>query len=251
MPGEGPRRSRSQSVPRPARDDPLSPREQLEQFAGSRRVRDWDPRAQSSEPILFPKLRIHFADLLSRFQGGQAIRTDGRSAWAHAQGFAATAMASYSSGPGSCPDSRVSAQLGTVTQLPVQPASPVLLTKSGPLGALDSLAQLNEATAPSYLFKNSHSSSSYPEGNFGGNQLLDGIVHHLLGPDRYAHSNPSQKVKGPGTTGLSPSPAPLSRGLEPGPSLRTLLQTTIRTAWPPDSQVGLFPVRSPLLRESL
>ncbi|KAG6382933.1 hypothetical protein SASPL_157330 [Salvia splendens] len=57
--------------------------------------------------------------------------------------------------------------------------------------------------------------------------------------------------QGPGMTGLSPSPAPLSRGLEPGPSLRTLLQTTIRTAWPPDSQVGLFPVRSPLLRESL
>ncbi|KAK8586371.1 hypothetical protein V6N13_009964 [Hibiscus sabdariffa] len=28
--------------------------------------------------------------------------------------------------------------------------------------------------------------SSYPEGNFGGNQLLDGIVHHLLGPDRHA-----------------------------------------------------------------
>ncbi|KAI3481702.1 hypothetical protein L1887_55743 [Cichorium endivia] len=30
-PGEGPRRSRSQSVPRPARGDPLSPRKQLEQ----------------------------------------------------------------------------------------------------------------------------------------------------------------------------------------------------------------------------
>ncbi|KAL2223780.1 UNVERIFIED_CONTAM: hypothetical protein Sindi_2970900 [Sesamum indicum] len=30
-----------------------------------------------------------------------------------------------------------------------------------------------------------------------------------------------------------------------------LLQTTIRTAKPPDSQVGLFPVRSPLLGESL
>ncbi|KAG6388929.1 hypothetical protein SASPL_150365 [Salvia splendens] len=52
-------------------------------------------------------------------------------------------------------------------------------------------------------------------------------------------------------TGLSPSRAPVSRGIEPGPSLRTLLQTTIRMAWPPDSQVGLFPVRSPLLRESL
>ncbi|KAG8365710.1 hypothetical protein BUALT_Bualt17G0000200 [Buddleja alternifolia] len=44
---------------------------------------------------------------LSRFQGGQAIRTDGRSARAHAQGFAATAAPSYSSGPGSCPDGRV------------------------------------------------------------------------------------------------------------------------------------------------
>ena len=61
-PGEGPRRSRSQSVPRPARGDPLSPLEQLEQSTDSRRVRDWDPRAQPSEPILFPKLRIHFAD---------------------------------------------------------------------------------------------------------------------------------------------------------------------------------------------
>ena len=62
MPGEGPRGSRSQPVPRPARDDPLSPRVQLEQFADSRRVREWDPRARPSEPILFPKLRIHFAD---------------------------------------------------------------------------------------------------------------------------------------------------------------------------------------------
>uniref|UniRef100_A0A6N2NIM9 Senescence-associated protein n=1 Tax=Salix viminalis TaxID=40686 RepID=A0A6N2NIM9_SALVM len=60
----------------------------------------------------------------------------------------------------------VSAQLGTVTRLPVHPASPVLLTKNGPLGALDSVARLNEAAAPSYLFK----------GNFGGNQLLDGSI---------------------------------------------------------------------------
>ncbi|KAL2224497.1 UNVERIFIED_CONTAM: hypothetical protein Sindi_3002300 [Sesamum indicum] len=40
----------------------------------------------------------------------------------------------------------------------------------------DSLARLNGAAAPSYLFKNSRSSSSYPEGNFGGNQLLDGSI---------------------------------------------------------------------------
>ncbi|KAI3493640.1 hypothetical protein L1887_40844 [Cichorium endivia] len=71
---------------------------------------------------------------------------------------------------------KVSAQFGTVTRLPVHPASRVLLTKNGPLGALDSVARLNEAAAPSYLFKNSHPGSSYPEGNFGGNQLLDGSI---------------------------------------------------------------------------
>ncbi|PHT25801.1 hypothetical protein CQW23_34575 [Capsicum baccatum] len=58
-------------------------------------------------------------------------------------------------------------------------------------------------------------------------------------------------LTGPSTTGLSPSPAPPSRGLGPGPLLRTLLQTTIRTTVPPDSKAGLFPIRSPLLRESL
>ena len=35
------------------------------------------------------------------------IYTDGRSAQAHAQGFAATAAPSYSSGLGTCPDGRV------------------------------------------------------------------------------------------------------------------------------------------------
>ena len=69
-------------------------------------------------------------------------------------------------------------------------------------------------------------------------------------------NNPTRRQRlvvrqGPGTTGLSPSPAPLSRGLGPGPPLRTLLQTTIRTPRAPDSQPGLFPVRSPLLGESL
>ncbi|KAK8544108.1 hypothetical protein V6N13_056550 [Hibiscus sabdariffa] len=60
---------------------------------------------------------------------------------------------------------------------------------------------------------------------------LDGIYR----PIRAAFpNNPTRRQRlvvrqGPGTTGLSPSPAPLSRGLGPGPSLRTLLQTTIRT----------------------
>jgi hypothetical protein len=69
-------------------------------------------------------------------------------------------------------------------------------------------------------------------------------------------NNPTRRQRlvvrqGPGTTGLSPSPVPHSRGLGPGPPLRTLLQATIRTAGPSDSKLGLFPVRSPLLRESL
>ena len=53
---------RSRPVPQPARGDPLWPQEQLEQFAGSWQVRDQDPLAQPSEPILLLRLRIHFAD---------------------------------------------------------------------------------------------------------------------------------------------------------------------------------------------
>ncbi|KAK7289043.1 hypothetical protein RIF29_02595 [Crotalaria pallida] len=127
---------------------------------------------------------------LSRFQGGQAICTDGRSARAHAPGFAATVAPSYSSGPGPCPDGRVSAQLGTVTQLPVHPASPVLLTKNGPLGALDSVERLNGAATPSYLFKSDERFACQyrcgPPPEFPLASPRSGIVHHLSGPDRYA-----------------------------------------------------------------
>ncbi|KAK9053626.1 hypothetical protein SSX86_024700 [Deinandra increscens subsp. villosa] len=292
---------------------------------------------------------------LSRFQGGQAV----------------------------------SAQFGTVTRLPVHPASPVLLTKNGPLGALDSVARLNKAAAPSYLFKTvrlvfrpytqvrrtictsvslrastrvssgfaplRHSSPSFgsrqacSHSNPSQKIKVDSLVRvsrraewgarrpvpgaRSLGfgrhtnphrstprvdrrtdfhrstsdrdaspapirfpPDNFKHSltlfsksfssfprgtcllsvshqylaldgiyrpigaafpnNPTRRQRlvvrqGPGTTGLSPSPAPPSRGLGPGPPLRTLLQTTIRTTRPSDFQAGLFPVRSPLLRESL
>ncbi|KAK7326635.1 hypothetical protein VNO80_32602 [Phaseolus coccineus] len=127
---------------------------------------------------------------LSRFQGGQAICTDDRSARAHALGFTATAAPSYSSGLGPCPDGRVSAQLGTVTQLPVHPASPVLLTKNGPLGALDSVARLNRAAVPSYLFKSDERFARQyrcgPPPEFPLASPRSGIVHHLSGPDRYA-----------------------------------------------------------------
>ncbi|KAK8541192.1 hypothetical protein V6N13_003774 [Hibiscus sabdariffa] len=223
--------------------------------------------------------------------------------------------------------------------------SAVLLTKNGPLGALDSVARLNEAAAPSYLFKTPWSVfQDGPDGEPAGRRpehagaearrdgacwvprsrrrRLHGRIkgpglgrHHdprrstpradrrtgsrrstsdrgaspapiRFPPDNFKHSltlfsksfssfprgtcsllvsrpylaldgiyrpiraafpnNPTRRQRlvvrqGPGTTGLSPPPAPLSRGLGPGPSLRTLLQTTIRTPRATDSQAGLFP----------
>ncbi|KAM1105340.1 hypothetical protein ACFX13_023521 [Malus domestica] len=103
----------------------------------------------------------------------------------------------------------------------------------------------------------SKSFSSFPRGT-----CLLSVSRPYLALDRIYRpigaafpNNPTRRQRlvvrqGPGTTGLSPSPAPPSSGLGPGPPLRTLLQTTIRTPTALDSQAGLFPVRSPLLGES-
>ena len=83
----------------------------------------------------------------------------------------------------------------------------------------------------------SKSFSSFPRGTCSlsvsrAYLALDGIYH----PIRAAFpNNPTRRQRpvmqqGPGPTGLSPSPAPPSRGLGPGPSLGSLLQTTLRTA---------------------
>ncbi len=103
----------------------------------------------------------------------------------------------------------------------------------------------------------SKSFSSFPRGTCSLSVsrpylALDGIYRPI---GAAFPNNPTRRQRlvvrqGPGRTGLSPSRAPLSRGLGPGPSLRTLLQTTIRGARPPDSQAGLVPVRSLLLGES-
>ena len=104
----------------------------------------------------------------------------------------------------------------------------------------------------------SKSFSSFPRGTCSLSVsrpylALDGIYRPI---GAAFPNNPTRRQRlvvrqGPGTTGLSPSPAPPSRGLGPGPPLRTLLQTTIRTPRATDSHGGLIPVRSPLLRESL
>ena len=82
----------------------------------------------------------------------------------------------------------------------------------------------------------SKSFSSFPRGTCSLSVsrqylALDGIYRPI---GAAFPNNPTRRQRlvvrqGPGTTGLSPSAAPPSRGLVPGPSLRTLLQTTIRT----------------------
>ncbi|KAL2227532.1 UNVERIFIED_CONTAM: Protein TAR1 [Sesamum indicum] len=91
----------------------------------------------------------------------------------------------------------------------------------------------------------SKSFSSFPRGTCSLSVsrpylALDGIYRPI---GAAFPNNPTRRQRlvvrqGPGTTGLSPSPAPLSRGLGPGPPLRTLLQTTIRTAKPPILKLG-------------
>lgn len=103
----------------------------------------------------------------------------------------------------------------------------------------------------------SKSFSSFPRGT-----CLLSVSRQYLALDEIYHpiwaafpNSPTRRQRlmmrqGPGSTGLSPSLTPPSKGLKPSPPPRTLLQTTIRVAKPPDFQAGLFPVRSPLLRES-
>ncbi|KAI5382008.1 hypothetical protein KIW84_UN0250 [Lathyrus oleraceus] len=104
----------------------------------------------------------------------------------------------------------------------------------------------------------SKSFSSFPRGTCSLSVsrqylALDGIYRPI---GAAFPNNPTRRQRlvvatGPSTTGLSPSPAPPSRGLGPGPPLRTLLQTTIRTPRAIDSHGGLIPVRSSVTKESL
>ncbi|CAN6871590.1 unnamed protein product [Brassica oleracea var. botrytis] len=89
---------------------------------------------------------------LSRFQGGQAICTDGRSARARVLGFTATAAPSYTSRPGSCPDG----------------------WSFAPIPKSDE------------RFSRQYRCGPPPEFPMASPRL--GIVHHLSGPDRHAHT---------------------------------------------------------------
>ncbi|CAN7110949.1 unnamed protein product, partial [Brassica rapa subsp. narinosa] len=222
------------------------------------------------------------------------ICTDGRSARARALGFAATAAPSYSSRPGSCPDGRSFAPIpksderfarqyrcGPPPEFPLaSPRSGIVHHLSGPdrhahtrtllrrsrsVGCAPVRDPANQLPCalrdaspapirfPPDNFKHSltlfsKSFSSLPRGTCSLSVsrpylALDGIYRPI---GAAFPNNPTRRQRlvvrqGPGTTGLSPSLAPLSRELGPGPSLRTLLQTTIRTPKTSDFQAGLFP----------
>ncbi|PHT61384.1 hypothetical protein T459_34761 [Capsicum annuum] len=85
----------------------------------------------------------------------------------------------------------VSVKFGTITRLPVHPASPVLLTKNGLLGALDSMAWLDKAALGPTPKSDERFERQYrygPPPEFPLTLPHSGIVHHLSGPDRYAHT---------------------------------------------------------------
>ncbi|KAI3779969.1 hypothetical protein L2E82_09739 [Cichorium intybus] len=188
-PGEGPRRSRSQSVPRPARGRPALAAE------AARAVRRQPTGSGLGPPC--PALRANpFPEAWEAlgppdFQGPPEAHRTPRDVRCSSSRWTLPPTESF---PG------LGAQFGTVTRLPVHPASPVLLTKNGPLGALDSVARLNEAAVPSYLFKSDERFARQyrcgPPPEFPLASPRSGIVHHLSGPDRHAHTRtPSQKIK--------------------------------------------------------
>ncbi|KAK7313298.1 hypothetical protein VNO77_37979 [Canavalia gladiata] len=129
----------------------------------------------------------------------------------------------------------VSAQLGTVTQLPVHPASPVLLTKNGPLGALDSVAWLNRAAMPSYLFKSDERFPRQyrcgPPPEFPLASPRSGIVHHLSGPDRYALTRTLHRRSG-SVGGATHKGIPPISFLTPYGFTRPLTRTHVRLLGP-------------------
>ncbi|KAK9160428.1 hypothetical protein Syun_006769 [Stephania yunnanensis] len=93
----------------------------------------------------------------------------------------------------------------------------------------------------------SKSFSSFPRGTCSLSDsrrylTLDGIYRRLgCIPKQPDSMTTPRGATGPSTTGLSPSLAPLSGGLEPGPSARMLLQTTIQTTSPFDFHALALP----------
>ncbi|KAI3483798.1 hypothetical protein L1887_53242 [Cichorium endivia] len=233
--GISPRRSRSQSVPRPARGDPLSPRKQLESpptadgFGTGTPVPS--PQSQSFSEVTDPFLPTSLAYIVPSTRGCSPWRPDavmsttGRGRHSVLRIFkgppggapdtAATCGALPAAGPylrlsrfqggaGCCksekitlpeapadvsglPNVAVSAQFGTVT--PASGSSRIASSayqKLAQLGALDSVARTSTKQPRHERFARQYRCGPPPEYPLASPR--SGIVHHLSGPDRHAHT---------------------------------------------------------------
>ncbi|PHT61529.1 hypothetical protein T459_34627 [Capsicum annuum] len=102
-------------------------------------------------------------------------------------------------------------QFGTITRFLIHPALPVLLTKNGPLGALDSVARLDKAVASPAPKSDERLACQYrcgPPPEFPLAFPQSGIVHYLSCPNRYAHTRTllrrSRPVGGAPLVGIPP-----------------------------------------------
>ncbi|CAN6973014.1 unnamed protein product [Brassica rapa subsp. trilocularis] len=119
-------------------------------------------------------------------------RTDGRSAWARSLGFAVTAAPSYSSRPGSCPDGR----RAVGHRNPASGSSRIASSayQKWPTWSSRFRGMAQQSSHPSFApipksderFARQYRCGPPPE--FPLASPCSGIVHHLSGPDRHAHT---------------------------------------------------------------
>ncbi|KAF3668864.1 hypothetical protein FXO38_07898 [Capsicum annuum] len=84
------------------------------------------------------------------------------------------------------------AMITNSNRLLVHPASPVLFTKNGPLGALDSVARIDKAVARPTPKSDKRFACHYrcgPPSEFPLASPRSGIVHHFLGPNSFGQNS--------------------------------------------------------------
>jgi hypothetical protein len=169
-------------------------------------------------------------------------RAGAGSARAPTRGAAATARAASPAAPTACPRAGSSARASAAGAARNGPRPEPSGGPAGRRPASGRAASPAPIRFPPGNFKHSltlfsKSFSSFPRGtcSLSGSRpylALDGIYRPIWAA---FPNNPTRRQRlvvrqGPGQMGLSPSMAPSSNGLRPGPPLRTLLQTTIRAA---------------------
>ncbi|PHT27504.1 hypothetical protein CQW23_32883 [Capsicum baccatum] len=187
----------------------------------SRRVRDWDPRAQPSEPILFPNLRIQFADFPCLH-----CSIDQRGRWEHTRHHA-TCGALPAAGPylrlsrfqgstnpcaRSAPTAAPPGLAPKVLQRLPRPPTPrgLPLAPTGVGRALKRHPFSRLVDSADERFARQYRCGPPPE--FPLASPRSGIVHHLSGPDRVRARRGSHPLRRPLPGDLGPRVVPPDLG---------------------------------------